>query len=106
MDRANTESLVRLERIEKIPNYGAAFDHLTQFYKRSARTTPTSRESGEIDMTADSDDGAASRSESGLDGVEGNDQAGKVDAVDLAAGVTCMSCLRNDTIPFAHMSSG
>lgn len=50
------------------------------------------RESGEIDMTADSDDGLAP-SESGMNGVEGNDKGGKAGAVDLAAGISCTSLL-------------
>ncbi|GFZ42602.1 MutS protein homolog 3 [Saitozyma sp. JCM 24511] len=59
--RTSASSSVRIERIDKIPAYDAAFDYLTIFYNRKAkpaakRTLGGRRDAEEIDMTGDSDE--------------------------------------------------
>ena len=53
--RLAMENTVRIERVKNIPSYDAAFDHLTNFYKR--RKISHDRDSGEIvDLTGDDEE--------------------------------------------------
>lgn len=46
---------MRIERVKSIPSYDAAFDHLTNFYKR--RKISHDRDAGEIvDLTGDDEE--------------------------------------------------
>lgn len=86
-----------MERTESIPTHDAAFDHLTRFYKQNDRDKAASSASKEIDLTGDSDGTpeAGEDVEMAGDGpVEsnGDGRVGSLDAVDLAAGVSC-KCL-------------
>jgi hypothetical protein len=49
------ENSVRIERVKQIPSYDAAFDHLTNFYKR--RKISHDRNADEIvDLTGDDEE--------------------------------------------------
>jgi hypothetical protein len=48
------EHKVRIERIKKTPTYDAAFDHLTNFYKR--RKISHDRDDAVVDLTGDDED--------------------------------------------------
>jgi hypothetical protein len=48
------EHKVRIERIKKTPTYDAAFDHLTNFYKR--RKISHDRHDSVVDLTGDDED--------------------------------------------------
>jgi hypothetical protein len=49
------ENSVRIERVKNIPSYDAAFDHLTNFYKR--RKISHDRDSDEVvDLTGDDEE--------------------------------------------------
>jgi hypothetical protein len=66
------ENSVRIERIKKVPSYDAAFDHLTNFYKRRKishdRTVDTN---AVVDLTGDDQS-----SEEQDQMVDGNDDEG------------------------------
>ena len=96
--RTSASSSVRVERIEKILAYDAAFDYLTRFYRRETRSTKISakpklghRASEEIDLTALSDE----EGEYGKRGLETGEDGQQKDAserdgadpIDLAAGL-------------------
>jgi len=75
---------VRIERVKKIPSYDAAFDHLTNFYKR--RKISHDRDADEIvDLTGD-DQSSGERDEvmdENKDGEEG------VDTIEPSSGSQC-----------------
>jgi DNA mismatch repair protein MSH3 len=71
-------SSVRVERIDKIPDFETALDHLTKFY-----SAPRSLKSGEIDMTGDSDEEQSKESE-----IDAN-------PMDLAAGLPSESAYQH-----------
>lgn len=81
------ENSVRVERIKSIPTYDAAFDHLTNFYKR--RKISHDRDIDEVvDLTGD-DPSQEDRSEViEEDKVE---EDGGDDTIQRASGVPCMS---------------
>ena len=76
---------MRIERVKKIPSYDAAFDHLTNFYKR--RKISHDRDADEIvDLTGD-DQSSGERDEAmdeNKDGEEG------VDTIEPLSGSQCM----------------
>ena len=79
---------MRVERIDKVSPYQPAFDYLTKFYNRKAgRPKVPETELNEIDMTADSDDGAEEQAKLQSGGAEQKDE----DPMELAAGLPGMS---------------
>jgi hypothetical protein len=79
------ENTVRIERVKNIPSYDAAFDHLTNFYKR--RKISHDRNADEIvDMTGD-DESLGERDET-MEGTRDGEE--DLDAIEVA-GAPCKS---------------
>jgi hypothetical protein len=79
------ENSVRIERVKNIPSYDAAFDHLTNFYKR--RKISHDRNADEIvDMTGD-DESPGERDETMEDAENGEEDVVAIET----AGAPCES---------------
>jgi hypothetical protein len=77
------ENSVRIERVKSIPTYDAAFDHLTNFYKR--RKISHDRHADEIvDLTGD-DEESGERDESMEEDRNGEEDVGTIET----AGAPC-----------------
>ena len=76
---------VRIERIDTVPTYNTAFDHLTKFYNRqTARPRLRDLDSNEIDLTGDSDDDV---NENGNQKTDHASSSKEPDTIGLAAGL-------------------
>jgi hypothetical protein len=79
------ENSVRIERVKNIPTYDAAFDHLTNFYKR--RKISHDRDADEIvDLTGD-DEESGERDDTMEEGRNGAEVGGVIEP----AGDPCKS---------------
>jgi hypothetical protein len=85
------ENSVRIERINRIPSYDAAFDHLTNFYKR--RKISHDRPSAMVvDLTGDDHDSSAEPDDGADESRQDTDTSGDPgEALQRASGVPCMS---------------
>ena len=86
--RTSSSASVRVERIEKVPKFDAAFDYLTSFYKvkNLNRKSRNVSDAAEIDLTGDDDSTM---------GYKGDDEDchGAEGGLGLASGVPCETWL-------------
>lgn len=83
------ENSVRIERIKSTLSYDAAFDHLTNFYKRRKISHDQGADTV-MDLTGDDDDSAEAQDHTRKGQDNDEDDDGEDRLVQTASGVPCM----------------